>query len=295
VHFEHTLTGSYVEAVDPSVPRVLRVLEPAASAVREQIAAKRGVARIAASLDVWLWTRFERRVVASVDGVVALTERDRQILQGLGASTPIVRVGIAVAAPEKIADPTQADDRSIVFVGNFEHAPNIDAAETLAGRILPAVRSAVPEARLVLVGVGSERLGLDSDGVVALGPVPSVFGPLEKAAVVALPLRTGGGMRVKLFEALAVGKAVVATARAAEGFSLTDGEQLVLAETDEQFAEAIIALLRHRGRRDALGSAARAWSLEQAGRDAAADSTIQLYRKLARPWPAGKRVVSQRP
>jgi glycosyltransferase involved in cell wall biosynthesis len=293
VHFEHTLMGCYVDAVEPSVPCVLRVLQPIGPAARDEVASRHGVARLAASLDARCSERFERRVVARVDSVIAFTEEDRQALEALNTGTLIVRIGIAVATPERTADPARADDRTVAFVGNFMHRPNVDAAESLASRILPVVRSAVPQARLLLVGIDSERLGLDSDEVVALGPVPSVFEPLEEAALVALPLRTGGGMRVKLFEALALGKPVVATARAAAGFGVVDGEHIVLAETDEEFAEAIVALLGDRGRREELGSAARAWALEQAGAQAAADSTVELYARLTRrDLGAAKSVVS---
>ena len=116
--------------------------------------------------------------------------------------------------------------------------------------------------------------------MLATGRVESVAESLEQAAVVAVPLRTGGGMRVKVFEALALGKPVVASRLAAAGLEAVDGEHLVLAETDAEFARAIASLLRDRPRRLALGAGARAWASEQAGADDSAHELLDVYRRL---------------
>ena len=135
----------------------------------------------------------------------------------------------------------------VLFVGNFIHPPNQDAAERLVRSIFPRVRLEVPQAELRIVGPNPDA-GLRAAaglGVTFTGEVAEVWPHLEDAAVVVAPLRQGGGMRVKVAEALAAGKAVVATRLAAEGLTAEDGREVVLADTDEAIATAIVRSCRH--------------------------------------------------
>ena len=103
---------------------------------------------------------------------------------------------------------------------------------------------------------------------------------LDRASVVALPLREGGGMRVKALEALAAGKAVVATRLAIEGIDVADGRHLVLAESDDDFAAAVSGLLDSPDRRRALGGAARRWAEARASWDERVAAHEALCRSL---------------
>jgi glycosyltransferase involved in cell wall biosynthesis len=99
-----------------------------------------------------------------------------------------------------------------------------------------------------------------SKNIIVTGHVPSVTPYLDRAGLVVVPLRLGGGMRVKVLEALAAGKAVVASPLAIEGLDLVDGEQVVLATNDQQMSDAIVQLLTDPGRRALLAARARAWA-----------------------------------
>ena len=119
-----------------------------------------------------------------------------------------------------------------------------------------------------------------------LRQVPDVMPYLDRAAVVVVPLRMGGGMRIKVLEALAAGKAVVASRRATEGLDITDGEQLMLAETDAEFARTIARLLADPARRRSLAACGREWSRSNLGWDRVASAYDALYQSLthgARP------------
>jgi glycosyltransferase involved in cell wall biosynthesis len=96
-----------------------------------------------------------------------------------------------------------------------------------------------------------------------------------------MPLRTGGGMRVKVFEALALGKAVVATPLAVSGLPVASGEQLLVAESDDELAESIAGLLADPARRSALGAAARRWAVAEAEHDFAARDVRAFYAAVA--------------
>jgi glycosyltransferase involved in cell wall biosynthesis len=98
--------------------------------------------------------------------------------------------------------------------------------------------------------------------------------------VIALPIRLGGGMRVKLLEALGAGKAIVASPRAAASLSVSDGQELLIAETDEEFARAIVRLLADSETRGRLARNARAWAERNLGLDATVGDYERLYARL---------------
>lgn len=128
--------------------------------------------------------------------------------------------------------------------------------------ILPQVQARIPDAVLRIVGDNTPaQLGkLAKPSVVITGRVPDVTPYLDRAAVVVVPLRLGGGMRVKVLEVLAAGKAVVASRLAVEGLAVVDGMQILLAETDEQFIDVIVQLLADSERRALLAARARVWA-----------------------------------
>jgi len=195
-----------------------------------------------------------------------------------------VRVNPFAVEIPPLADPAFEEDGTIVFTGGFLHSPNVEAARWLAGEIMARLRTLQPGVRLRLVGNdprGSLR-DLAASDVDVVGWVPSMGAELARAAVVVAPLRTGGGQRMKVLEAMAAGKAVVTTARGATGLLPLDGEPLpvVVAETAEEIAMATAELLRDAARRRALGARARALVTAQHGIDAYAARTERAYTEL---------------
>jgi glycosyltransferase involved in cell wall biosynthesis len=160
----------------------------------------------------------------------------------------------------------------------------VEAARWLAGEIMTRLRTLHPGVRLRIVGNdprGSVR-DLAASDVDVLGFVPSLGAELARAAVVVAPVRTGGGQRMKVLEAMAAGKAVVTTPRGTDGLLPRDGEPLplVIAETAEAIATETAALLRDAPRRRALGERARALVAAQHGIDAYAARTERAYAEL---------------
>jgi len=259
----------------PGLPTVLVVYEPGAA---HAAAGRRGPSP---RLDEAVWRRFERRALRDTDATVALTERDREALLELGEPARIDVIPLGIDIP---AAPLDAQGRGeiVCFVGNFRHTPNVDAARRLATAIFPRVATERPGARLRLVGAEPppEILALEGERISIAASVPDVMPELDRAAVVAIPLRLGGGMRVKALEALAAGKAVVASAAAVEGIDVTDGVQVRLAEDDEQFAASIVELLKWPEARVRLGSAARSWAESHAGWEGRIDEHERLLRSL---------------
>ena len=224
-------------------------------------------------IDWHRWDRYQRSVWRRFDLVQALTDRDARTMRRLVPEMASrVRVNPFAVEIPPLADPALEEDDTIVFTGGFLHAPNVDAARWLAGEIMPLLRTMHPGVRLRVAGAdprGALR-GLAAPDLEITGWVPSLAAELARAAVVIAPLRVGGGQRMKVFEALAAGKAVVTTARGAEGLLVADGEPapLCLAESADAFATATAALLRDRARRRALGARARELMIARHGPEA---------------------------
>lgn len=268
-------------------PLVLTEHEPGIVAAREQARARRGLAWSVAALELQAWRRFERRAVGAVSAVVVFTERDRAEVAALGQPTRIVRIPLGMQLPARALDPAGMDPPRLVFVGSFIHPPNVEAAIRLASTILPLARARHPEVVLDIVGAEpppSVR-SLASVHVVVSGTVPEVTPYLDRAAVVVAPLRLGGGMRVKVLEALAAGKALVASPLAVEGLDLADGVHLLLAETDDQFARQIGRLLDDRTARTALAARAREWAQGHHGWERPVAAYEALYDDLIATRP----------
>jgi glycosyltransferase involved in cell wall biosynthesis len=137
--------------------------------------------------------------------------------------------------------------------------PNEDGVAYFVEKILPVIRRDIPEAAFWAVGRRPPRRlqALASSGVVVTGAVEDIRPYLAKAALCVVPLRSGSGTRIKIFEAMAMGKAVVSTSMGAEGLPVRHGENIILADNPTDFARQVVDLLRDPLRRQRLGHAAR--------------------------------------
>ena len=223
------------------------------------------------------WTRYRSAILPVVDAAVVFTRRDEEVLRRLTA-TRLARIPIAADVPDAALDALGKEPPTLLFVGSYDHPPNVDAARRLV-RILPRLREQHSDLVLKLVGE-SPPAELAGPGVVLTGRVEDVRPYLDEAAVVAAPLHLGGGMRVKVLDALAAGKTIVASRLAVEGIEVVDGDQLMIADNDSDFADAVLSLLADPQRRAALGAHARSWALANLGWEKVARAYDALYESL---------------
>lgn len=285
VQAEFHVMGQYLAAVRPQeAARMVTQHEPGASAAAETWRARRGLARLLSRVDALAWRRFEASLLNEVEATVVYTERDQRSLAQLAPSARIIRISLGGLIAGPVPDGERAEPEVLLFVGNFMHPPNVDAAKRLVDQIVPRVLREAPNARLYVVGDRAPGFLEDEErpGVVVTGWVEHVTPYLARAAIVVAPIRTGGGQRVKVIDALIAGKALVASRRAIEGFDLQDGREVVLAETDEEFANGILRLFADDDERVALGSRARAWAEANLGWEHTIDGYDGLYSELAR-------------
>lgn len=224
---------------------------------------------VAFKIEAAKMTRYERDAVRRFRHVIAVSENDRELMSEMtGASRiTVVPTGVDIKkyssgdeAPRDVEEAKSRNGPLVVFLGSMDWEPNIDGVEYFCREVWPRVLESVPEARFRVVGRDPHPRvrRLASESIEVTGTVPSVVEHLRAADVVVVPLRVGGGTRLKIFEAMAVGKAVVSTTVGAEGLDVTHGEDILLADDAESFSAAVTSLLRDASRRDTLGRAAAA-------------------------------------
>ncbi|MCS7260592.1 MAG: glycosyltransferase [Anaerolineae bacterium] len=205
--------------------------------------------------------RYEGEICRRVDQVVAVSEMDRQGILSVAPEVSITVVPNGVDLEEYEGYRGTKECFDLVFTGKMDFRPNVDAMLWFCDQVLPLIRRQCPWVRLAIVGQRPhprlERLRR-VDGVTLTGWVPDVRPYLAGATVYVAPLRVGGGTRLKLAQAMAMGCAIVATSLAAEGFPVESGKHLILADTPHQFAAAVVQLLADPGLRNRLGAEARA-------------------------------------
>jgi glycosyltransferase involved in cell wall biosynthesis len=283
IQIEYHVMGQYLSALESCpAPRVLVEHEPGVMAAHDLWQSHKGLRRSVYYLNLLAWRRFETAVVKKVQTVVAFTERDRQEIARFGWPTPIIRIPIGTDVPQQSLNTVGCLPLSLVFVGSFGHPPNVDAAMRLVTTIFPRVQAKIPQLMLYLVGDEPPKRirRLATSHIIVTGRVPDVTPYLDSAALVVAPLRLGGGMRVKVLEAIAAGKPLVASPLAIEGLDLVNGEHLLLADSDEQFSKALIQLLTDADKRVSLGTRARAWARVNLSWEKSITRYEELYEEL---------------
>jgi glycosyltransferase involved in cell wall biosynthesis len=208
--------------------------------------------KLSYSLEAWKMARYEAQTLQRFQHVIAVSEQDRKAMLKLSGGSTIRVVPTGVDTGEYQAAPSTAGNPPIVmFTGSMDWEPNIDAMEYFCGEIWPAVLSAFPDARLQIVGRNPHARvrRLSAESVEVTGTVESIADYLRGATVVIVPLRIGGGTRLKIFEAMAMAKALVSTSVGAEGLEVNDGLDIMIADDAPSFAAAIIQLLGNPERR----------------------------------------------
>jgi protein-tyrosine-phosphatase/glycosyltransferase involved in cell wall biosynthesis len=204
--------------------------------------------------------RAEARACAGATLTVAVSEADAGRLRAMapGATVRAIPTGVDTAYFAPVG--TRETAAALVFTGSMDWHPNEDAVLHFLDAVLPRVREEVPDVSFIVAGRnpgGRLRAAAAEAGVLVTGTVEDIRPYLAGAAVYVVPLRIGGGTRLKIFEALAMGKAVVSTTVGAEGLPLVPGTHFLQADAPDEFAKAVVALLRDPARRRSLGEAGR--------------------------------------
>jgi glycosyltransferase involved in cell wall biosynthesis len=197
---------------------------------------------------------YERIMLNAADLVLAVSEEDATKLRGRRADPRVVPNGVDPAAIP-FQEPAAAATRTLLFMGPLDYRPNADAVRWLVSAVLPAVRRRLPDARLRLVGRGSERI--QAEGVDAVGYVPDAAAELRQADALVVPMRMGSGTRFKVLEAMASGVPVISTPLGLAGIAAEPGKHALVGSSTAELAEATVQVLEDRALARSVARAAR--------------------------------------
>ena len=220
--------------------------------------------------------RHEARECRRFAQVIAVSAIDAEVIRREYAVASVGHVPTGVDVEYfSISRPRPQGSLELVFIGSMDWMPNEDGIRWFATDIFGRIQQRIPGARLVVVGrspsPGLRALAARDSAIEVTGTVADVRPYLERAAICVVPLRVGGGTRLKIYEAMAMGVPVVSTAIGAEGLPLRNDEHLLIADTADEQVSAICALLTDRGRGARLAAAARRHVQEHCSWDAVAE------------------------
>ncbi|MCQ2296050.1 MAG: glycosyltransferase family 4 protein [Bacteroidales bacterium] len=182
---------------------------------------------------------YEREHLNEYDGVVSITENDANLLREMGCRKPIVSIPFGIN-PESLEN-VEVEPNSLFHLGSMDWMPNQEGIKWFLEEIWPKVHEEMPQLTFYLAGrkMPAELMQLEMEGVKVVGEVPDAMYFIATKQINIVPLLSGSGIRVKIIEAMSAGKTVIATTIGAEGIAYTDGRDLLVADTPEQFVQQL--------------------------------------------------------
>lgn len=289
VQFEHSFLAPYRVALHSTFKgaAVLSMHNIGVQQYRSILDMTRGVRRIPAAIKCWLMEGWEAIAAGEFQHVITVSECDRERLLEMGAQAQVsvVENGVDCTALQPLPPP-ESGTEEIIFIGTMGYLPNRDAARYMAKEILPIIRLSRPGCQLNLVGSGGdEHLSdlVEPGAVNVTGRVEDPIPYYARSKIAVVPLRSGGGSRLKILEALALGRPVVSTTLGQEGLSMRDGLEILTADDTQAFADHVIQLLENDSATDALAKAGRKKVESDYDWRLLANRLLNVYEELVNP------------
>jgi glycosyltransferase involved in cell wall biosynthesis len=274
VQFLHTNMGQYRRYLDhrrgdaESPAIVVTALDIAFVAHQRRIAGTRGLERLRARCEWLRMLRHEAALFAKSDHVIAVSDRDASIIRAVARHRRVSAVPPGVDREQLLSRECTPEPGRVLYVGHMEHWPNLDGLLFMYGEVWPHIRHRYPSAKLIVAGGGTrEELAraapavlsrMEHDASVEIaGFVPDLAAEMDRAAVMAAPLRLGSGVRNKVIEAMAAGLPVVTTRIGAEGLAVEHERELLIADDPEEFAQEVVRVFKDSRLREQLSAAGR--------------------------------------
>jgi glycosyltransferase involved in cell wall biosynthesis len=227
--------------------------------------------------------QFEARACEQASLCLAITEEDAARILRMAPDAQVAVSPAGVDLERFYPQPMSEEPGTVVSIASMNWPPNVDAMRYFRAELWPRILKEEPTARWFVVGKDPPtdllRWPEEDRSITVTGFVDDVRPWLMRGAVVVVPLRSGGGMRLKILEAMAAGKPVVSTPLGAEGIPARNGEEILLAPPDRTFAAAVVGLLRDGAERKRIGKAARVW-VERYGWNRVAEALEREYSAL---------------
>ena len=292
IHVEHTNIAHWLHELDSKVPKILSSENVKTVIWERYYQHTKGYERRRFYRDYCRFRRYESTYLRDYDCVIAVSEKDRDTFREFTQdSVPLLVVPNGCDTDYFQQTEPVSDQFELVFTGTMQYRPNVEAMLFFCREIYPIILAKVPRCRLKIVGnkpppevKALEKLG----DIEVTGFVDDVRPYMASAAVVVVPLLSGSGTRLKILEAMAMGKAVVTTTVGAEGIDYTYGSDIIIADDPVSFAENVVALLADSPKRKMLGKNARELAEQKYSWQASAVSLEKAYRFVVEK--AGRKV-----
>jgi glycosyltransferase involved in cell wall biosynthesis len=203
--------------------------------------------------------RFEIGILNKMDGIVAITPVDARNFDRLSHSTNIISIPFGINLESLPENPVQPKEASLFHIGTMNWFPNEEGIKWMIDKVWPEVTKKLPGIELHLAGryMPDWLLKVSIPLIIVEGEVPDVWEYMQRFSIMVVPLFSGSGIRIKIVEAMAAGKAIITTAIGAEGINYDNGQDLLIAKDARSFADAIVKLYNDKTLRDSLGKNAR--------------------------------------
>ncbi len=223
---------------------------------------------------------YEREHLNDYDGVVSITENDARQLREMGCRRPMLSMPFGIVPESDIQ--VGEEPNSMFHIGSMDWMPNLEGVKWFLKQVWPKVHERMPQLTLYLAGrkMPDELLQLETEGVKVLGEVPDAAYFIASKQINVVPLLSGSGIRVKIIEAMSVGKAVVTTSIGAEGIGCTDGKDVLIADTPERFVEQLQRCVDDPEFRRQIGRNAAALIAEQYSKEQLTHKLMSFYNQI---------------
>ncbi len=250
MHIDQITMAQYAEIGRAQGARILLDEHNVVSDVVWRLALNRSWSRLPVAYEAWKLRQFERRSCNDADLVLTVTTRDTEFLiNELACSTRIVTVPIGIDCERDGKTTRRPVGRTVITVGTLYYPPNAEGVEWFVRSVYPRVKRVLPDVRFMAVGARPPRRLRALTSADSSIELPGLLDEAElerllnASAVMVVPVLAGGGMRVKILHAFASGIPVVSTTVGCEGIAVTPGKELLVADSPQRFAEAVIELL----------------------------------------------------
>lgn len=225
--------------------------------------------------------KYELDKLNEYDYLLAISERDLSMFKSLGYKNGAMATPIGLEL-NKYHSPSTEENQTICFIGAMDWIPNLEGFQWFINKVWPLVHAKNPNAQFHVAGRNTpvEILNLQGNGVFIHGEVEDAIEFMGKYDLMVVPLFSGSGMRVKIIEAMALSKCIISTSLGAEGIPISDGKNIVITDSEEEFAEKILSLLQDTAKRIEIGQAAKDFALRHYDQKMIAAELMKKYKYI---------------
>ena len=286
IQFEDSYMAHYQEYL-PAGWQGKRILTFIDIAYRQYDRIYRIETKILRKLRLWLYSRmmynWEPQYAGNFDLSVTMSDIDRDLLLSRNSSLNITTIPNGVDTHEFQPLPMPVDgSNNLVYVGNMSYRPNADAVTYFCEEILPLIHQKIPNVQFWIVGNQPlpEVYDLQNEFVHVTGRVEDVQPFYQQSSVCVIPLRAGSGTRLKILEAMALGRPIVSTSVGAEGIDITDGDNILIGDDPQTFASHIVDLLQNQAAWQRIATQARQFAVDNYDWDSITDKLLKTFDSL---------------